>query len=219
MEQVHLKLNLPAPPPAPASLLPSARQPAAVNAASPRPPPLPPSIPLPPTPQTRQIWVYGSSLESALVAVVVPRGAFMKEHPDLSSADAKAAMLAVSRAAERTRAPRRAEHPLRLCTRPAPCLPGLPARAAAHPCALPPVLPPHPPLAGAVGDVQGQEAQGLRGHPGRAPLRRAVHVRAPALWLPLVVFPSSSANRTPLMCLPLACLSSGTAPAGPTTTS
>ncbi|KAL4444107.1 hypothetical protein ABPG75_011844 [Micractinium tetrahymenae] len=40
-----------------------------------------------------QIWVYGSSLESSLVAVVVPKKAFTDQHPDLASPDAKKAML------------------------------------------------------------------------------------------------------------------------------
>lgn len=40
-----------------------------------------------------QLWVYGSSLESSLVAVVVPRKAFMEQHPDLGSEEANKAML------------------------------------------------------------------------------------------------------------------------------
>ncbi|PSC75938.1 acetyl-synthetase [Micractinium conductrix] len=40
-----------------------------------------------------QIWVYGSSLESQLVAVVVPKKAFVSQYPDLEGEEAKAAML------------------------------------------------------------------------------------------------------------------------------
>jgi hypothetical protein len=43
-----------------------------------------------------QIWVYGNSFESQLVAVVVPKQAFLDKHPDLASDEAKKAMLAVS---------------------------------------------------------------------------------------------------------------------------
>ncbi len=42
-----------------------------------------------------QIWVYGSSPESSLVAVVVPKKPFLDQHSDLSSQEAKKAMLAV----------------------------------------------------------------------------------------------------------------------------
>lgn len=44
--------------------------------------------------QVEQIWVYGSSLESSLVAVVVPKKAFTDKYSDLNSEEAKKAMLA-----------------------------------------------------------------------------------------------------------------------------
>lgn len=50
----------------------------------------------PPAPHPAQIWVYGSSLESSLVAVVVPKKQFVDQHPGLGSQEAKKAMLAVS---------------------------------------------------------------------------------------------------------------------------
>jgi hypothetical protein len=43
-----------------------------------------------------QIWVYGNSLESTLVAVVVPKKAFKDKHGDLASDEARKAMLEVS---------------------------------------------------------------------------------------------------------------------------
>ena len=51
-----------------------------------------------------QIWVYGNSLESSLVAVVVPKKSFLEKYSDLASPEATKAMLQVGQKERRGQA-------------------------------------------------------------------------------------------------------------------
>ena len=134
-----------------------------------------------------QIWVYGNSLESSLVAVVVPKKAFLEKYPDLGSPEASKAMLQVRQAGREGGRPGSPSMWV--------CLLGVAARLAGgwlpvwgwpallnpssafSPLCLHCPAVPAAPAAAAAERGQGQQAQGLRGHQGGPPGGGAVQVR------------------------------------------